>query len=98
MALFGMETSSEYTKVRNQLEKTEKRVKTEVDAMEAQTPLLKSTTTKIDETDEHSPGEIGLTVENEQGGSASAGFHDKQLPREIKTQPQLYKYEYSTSV
>ena len=98
MALFGNETSSEYTKVRNQLDKTEKRLKTEVDAMEAQTPLLKSTTTKIDETDEHSPGEIGLTVENEQGGSASAGFRDEQLPREIKTQPQLYKYEYSTSV
>ena len=93
--------SAEYTEVTKKLDKTEKRVKTLVDAMEKQNALLKRLARKIDpgaEMDEHSQEETGLTVENEQGGSASAGVRDEQLPREIKTEPQLYKYQYYTSV
>ena len=82
MALVGMETSSEYTE-------------------EAQNVLLKSAARKIDpgaEMDENSPGEIGLTVENEQGGSVSEEFRDEQLLHEIKREPQLYKCVPSTDV
>ena len=101
MGLAGMETSSEYTEVRKQLEKTKKHVKTQVEAMEAQNTLLKSAATKIDpgaEVEEHSPSEIGYTVENEQGGSVSEEFLDEQLLHEIKTEPQLYKCVPSTDV
>ena len=93
--------SAEYTEVTKQLHKTEKRVKQLLDAIEAQNTLLRSSARKINpgaEMDKHSPGEIGLTVENEQGRSSSGEFLDEQLLREIKTQPQLYKYSPSTDV
>ena len=93
--------SAEYNEVTKKLHKTEKRVKTLVDAMEKQNALLERLARKIDpgaEMDENSLGETGLTVENEQGGSASADFLDEQLPREMKTQPQLHKYCHSTNV